>query len=165
VIIFLPSDEDHQPEERKGGMNMLVTWSPWQEISRLEQAMNNALENGRASKGATAVPTWTPAFDVFEEQGRVVLVADLPGVDEKDLEISVEKNVLSVKGTRARGLTADATQRRVERPQGTFSRSFTLGSSVDLDKIGAELRSGVLTLTLAKKAEAQPRQIKISVAS
>ena len=139
---------------------MLVTWSPWQEISRIEQAMNSAL----ASKGS-AVPTWTPAFDVFEEQGRVVLVADLPGVDEKDLEISVDNNVLTVKGTRARGLDAEATQRRGERPQGSFSRSFTLGSSVDVEKIAAELKAGVLTLTLGKKAEAQPRQIKVSVAS
>ena len=144
---------------------MLVTWSPWQELSRIEQAMNHVLENGRTAKGATAVPTWTPPFDVLEEQGRILLIADVPGLDEKDLEISVDKNVLIVKGARKSVAAGEPGQRRLERPEGTFSRSFTLAPTVDVEKIGAELKNGVLTLTLGKKAEAQPRHIKVSLGS
>jgi HSP20 family protein len=143
-------------------MDMMVTWSPWQELSRLEQAMNDMLDGGKTARAADTVPTWTPPVDVFEDQARIVLVADLPGVDEKDVELSVEKNVLTLKGARKNALPTDGGHRRLERPQGNFVRAFTLPSTIDVEKINAELRGGVLTLTLQKKAEAQPRQIKIS---
>ena len=145
---------------------MLVTWSPWQELNRLEQAMNQVFENGRAhGKSAESVPTWQPPVDVFEDASKIVLVADLPGVEEKDLELSVDKNVLTVKGGRKSGELAQATHRRLERAQGNFSRAFTLPQTVDVENIRAELKSGVLTLTLNKKPEAQPRQIKVTLTS
>lgn len=146
---------------------MLVTWSPWQELNRLEQAMNHMLEGGRSAthKSGESVATWQPPVDVFEDAGRIVLVADLPGVEEKDLELSVDKNILTVKGSRRTQLPEGLGQRRLERAQGTFSRAFALPQTVDVEKINAELKAGVLTLTLEKKAEAQPRQIKVSVAS
>ena len=147
---------------------MLVTWSPWQELNRLEQAMNQVFENGRAQshgKVAENVPTWQPAVDVFEDATKIVLVADLPGVEEKDLELSVDKNILTVKGGRKPGGLADDVKRRLERAQGNFSRAFALPQSVDMDNIRAELKSGVLTLTLTKKPEAQPRQIKVTLGS
>ena len=143
---------------------MLVTWSPWQELNRLEQAMNQVFENGRAhGKSAESVPTWQPPVDVFEDASKIVLVADLPGVEEKDLELSVDKNVLTVKGSRKSGEPADAAHRRLERVQGNFSRAFTLPQSIDVENIRAELKNGVLTLTLSKKPEAQPRQIKVTL--
>src|SRR5262245_46086099 len=121
---------------------MLVTWSPWQELNRLEQAMNQVFDNGRAhARSAESVPTWQPPVDVFEDATKIVLVADLPGVEEKDLELSVEKNVLTVKGSRKSGQQADAAHRRLERVQGNFSRTFTLPQTVDVENIRAELKS------------------------
>src|SRR5262245_13753244 len=120
---------------------MLVTWSPWQELNRLEQAMNQVFENGRAqSKSAESVPTWQPPVDVFEDATKIVLVADLPGVEDKDLELSVDKNVLTVKGSRKGGELAEVARRRLERAQGNFSRSFTLPQTVDVENIRAELK-------------------------
>ena len=154
---------------------MLVTWNPWQELNRLEHAVNHMLESGRApaaqapsAKSRESVPTWQPPVDVFEEGARIVLVADLPGVEEKDLELSVEKNVLTVKGSRRLpefDETGGPVHRRLERAQGNFSRAFTLPQTVDVNRIAAELKNGVLTLSLAKKPEEQPRQIKVSVGS
>lgn len=95
-----------------------------------------------------------PTVDVVEDEQKLELYADVPGVKQEDLDISVEKDVLTIKG-----------ERKGPRLGGSFSRAFTLPKHVDAEKIAASLKDGVLTLTLPKKAEAQPRSIKISVAA
>ena len=145
---------------------MLVQWSPWHDLSRLEHAMNHLLNDGAsaAPKNESAVPTWQPAVDVVESAEKILLIADLPGVDEKDLEISIDKNVLTVRGERKGELNAEAGgHNRRERVFGPFSRAFALPPTVDAEKVTADLKSGVLTLSLSKKSEAQPRQIKVQV--
>jgi HSP20 family protein len=150
---------------------MLVNWSPWSELSRLEKDLNS-LFDGRdkrlaplAQNGdARKPPAWTPPVDVHEDANRIVLTTDLPGVEQKDVEISVENNVLTLRGQRKAEPRPDGeTYRRFERAFGVFSRAFTVPATVDTEKVSAEMKNGVLTLTLPKKAEAQPRQIKIQV--
>jgi HSP20 family protein len=109
---------------------MLVRWTPFNETARL------------------------PAVDVVEDDQKLELHADVPGVKQEDLDIQVEKDVLTIKG-----------ERKGQRLAGTFSRAFTLPKHVDVEKIAASLKDGVLTLTLPKRPEAQPRAIKISVAA
>ena len=151
---------------------MLVHWNPWSELSRLEKDLN-AFFDGRAQKVAPLAQngdalepvTWTPAIDVLEDANKIVLTADLPGIDQKDVEISVENNVLTLRGERKQQPKPEGeSYHRFERVYGAFSRAFTLPRTVDAEKVTAEMKAGVLTLTLPKKAEAQPRQIKINVA-
>ena len=148
---------------------MSVRINPWNQIGRLEREMLDFLQgrgfapladNGDARKA----PTWQPAVDVTELADRIVLVADLPGLEEKDIQIDFENNVLTLRGERKPAEAQDG-YRRVERVHGRFSRSFTVPATVDPEKIGASLRAGVLTVTLPKKAEVTPRQIKVTAAS
>lgn len=112
----------------------------------------------------TARPTsaFAPAFEVKETADAFVLRADVPGVDEKDLDIAVHNGVLSVSGSRAAEERKDGESYAVyERQFGSFSRSFALPDVADSDRVDAKLENGVLTLTIAKKAEAKPRKIAI----
>jgi HSP20 family protein len=155
-------------------MNMLVRWTPFNDVARLEREMNRLFGGAFGAPVATAKVAgepagrglWNPAFDVTEDANQIVLTADLPGVDQQGLDIQIEPNVLTLKGERkiARATeTAGELYRRYERAAGSFTRQFRLPPTVDAEKISASLKDGVLTLTLPKKAEAQPRQIKVSV--
>src|SRR5262245_2927255 len=146
---------------------MMVQWNPWNDLARLETAMNHLLVNRRADgNGAEKAKdnrgeghaSWQPAVDVYEDGEKFLLIADLPGVAESDLEISIDKNVLTLKGARKAQSGPDNDSRgllRSERVKGAFSRAFTIPSSVDPDKVSASLKDGVLTLALVRKAEAQ----------
>jgi HSP20 family protein len=155
-------------------MNMLVRWTPFNDVARLEREMtrlfNGALGAHLPTEKNAGEPVrrglWNPAFDVTEDANRILLTADLPGVDQQGLDIQIEQQVLTLKGERkiARATeTAGELYRRQERVAGSFTRQFRLPPTVDAEKISASLKDGVLTLTLPKKAEAQPRQIKVSV--
>jgi HSP20 family protein len=124
---------------------MQIRWTPFGEIARLQGDLD------RLFGGNGVVKAWNPHFDVTEDTAQIVLEADVPGVKQEQLDIQIENNVLTVKGER--------------NPARTFSRTFKLPETVDAEKISAQLRDGVLKLTLPKRAEAQPRQIKVSVQS
>ena len=147
---------------------MLVRWTPFTEMDRLSQAMNRLFDNdfrpheGAGARGAQV--TWTPAIDVTEDKDKILLTADLPGLQQKDVDIQIEKDVLTLRGERAIERSADAEHyRRFERVAGAFVRAFTLPPTVDAEKVAASLKDGVLTLTLPKKPEAQPKKISIKV--
>jgi len=107
--------------------------------------------------------SWTPRVDVREEDNRYVIVADIPGVDSKDIEISMDKSVLTIKGERKSEKTAEnAKVTRVERRQGAFERSFALPDSADADAITASGKNGVLEIAIPKKAQAAPRKIVVN---
>lgn len=111
---------------------------------------------------ARRAPSFAPAFAVKETAEAFVLSADLPGVAEADLEISVHADVLTVRGSRAAPAKLDGERAAFdERAYGTFERRFTLGETADADKVSAALANGVLTVTVGKKAEAKPRKIAI----
>lgn len=134
---------------------MLVRWTPFADVARLQQNLDSFF-------GATAqdkvVRGFAPAVDVQEDAEKIELHADLPGVKLEDIDIQLDKGVLTIKGERK------LAGGRGERNTGAFSRAFTLPDTVDVDKIGASLQDGVLTLTLPKRPEEKPRQIKIAVA-
>ena len=135
---------------------MLVRWTPFNEMARLQNQLDSFFGGGTTSD--ERVNGFTPAVDVVEDDQKFELYADLPGVKQEELDIQVEKDVLTIKGERK--LT-----KKGERVAGAFSRAFTLPKHVDVEKIGASLKDGVLTVTLPKRPEAQPRQIKVAINS
>jgi HSP20 family protein len=136
----------------------------------LQDRMNRIFDEAfRANRSAAteedyALAAWTPAVDIYEQEGNIVLKAELPGVDPKDVDVRVENNVLTLRGERK--VDSDVKKEgfhRVERAYGTFGRSFTLPTVVDTEKIKAEYKDGVLRVTLPKREEAKAKQISISV--
>jgi HSP20 family protein len=137
---------------------MLVRWTPFAETDHLTHAMNRLFDS--AAPGAV----WTPAIDVAEDADKITLTADLPGLKQSDLEVQIEKDVLTLRGQRTLERDANGDHyRRFERLSGSFVRSFTLPPTVDVENVSAQLKDGVLTLILPKRAEAKPRQIKVQV--
>ena len=105
-----------------------------------------------------------PAIDILEKDGNLILRADLPGVSEKEIALKLEGNVLTLSGEKKLENDENSDKyRRIERSYGSFSRSFTLPETADKEKIGAEFKNGVLTVTIPLKAEAKPREVPISV--
>ena len=107
---------------------------------------------------------WAPAVDIYETENELVLKADLPDVDLKDIDVRVENQTLTISGER-KFEKKDTTKgyHRIERSYGTFVRSFSLPNSFDTETIGAEYKNGVLSVTLPKKEAAKPRQVKVEV--
>jgi len=145
----------------------LVRWSPIGDIFMLQNRMNRLFEDAlhswpSASDGTTS---WVPAADIYETESELVLQADLPGVDPKQIDVRVENNVLTIRGERAFESKVDRENfHRVERSYGTFMRSFTLATPVDADKIKATCKNGVLQITLPKAEQAKPKKIQIAAA-
>jgi HSP20 family protein len=110
-----------------------------------------------------ATTTWSPAVDIFETEGEIVVKAELPGMERNDIAVNLEKNVLSVKGERRfTKETKDDNYHRIERSYGTFSRAFSIPTTVDEEKIKADYKDGVLKIVLPKKEQAKPKQIRIA---
>jgi HSP20 family protein len=117
-------------------------------------------------RGAELTEGFIPAVDIYEDTEKVVLKLEVPGIEEKDLDVHVEKNVLTVKGERKfEKEEKEENFRRIERRYGSFYRDFILPATVDTETIDAKYNAGVLKLELKKKAEAQPKQIKVNVAA
>jgi HSP20 family protein len=108
--------------------------------------------------------TWAPAVDIYEGENELVVKADLPDVKPEDLDIRVENNILTIRGERKFEKKADEKNYlRVERAYGSFARSFSLANSVNTEAIKADYQDGVLTLSIPKREEAKPKQIKVNV--
>lgn len=107
---------------------------------------------------------WTPSVDIMEKDGNLILRAELPGLNEKDIELKLEGNTLTLKGERKmENEDKKGTYHRVESFYGSFVRSFRLPETVDADKITADYKNGVLTVTMPQKPEVRPREITVSV--
>ena len=132
---------------------------------QINQLFERILDN-RAPDAATEA-TWAPRVDVREEAGRFVILADLPGVDPDQIEVQMDKGVLSISGQRSPtvGASESSHYARTERQQGSFRRKFALPDSADADGIAASGRNGVLEISIPKKAEASPRRIQVAVPS
>src|SRR5580658_7975506 len=116
--------------------------------------------------GESAAAAWIPAVDIYETENELVAKIDLPGVNQKDLDVRVENNTLTIRGERKFDSTvSEDNYVRVERAYGTYSRSFSLPPRVSAEAIGAEYAGGVLTLHLPKREEAKPKQIRVNVAT
>jgi HSP20 family protein len=111
-----------------------------------------------------AARPWSPAVDIFETENELLMKADLPGLEMKDIDIQIENGTLSLRGERKyEHASKDGGFHRVERGYGAFARYFALPETVDPEKVKGEYRNGVLTVTLPKKEVAKPRQVKVEV--
>ena len=143
----------------------ITRWDPFREVVALQNRMNSLFGNmNNESENPLTTASFVPAVDVYEDEKKVVLKLEVPGIEEKDLDVSVENNTLTVKGERKfEKEEKEENFHRIERRYGSFFRSFTLPSTVDTEHIGASYNAGVLKLELEKKPEAQPKQIKVNV--
>ena len=149
-------------------MTTITRWDPFREMSSFRDQMNRLFEDSfaRGRSGDSDLTVWAPAVDICETENELILKADLPDINEKDLDIRVENNMLTLRGERKFEQTkSDDNYLRVERAYGTFSRSFSLPNTVSAESIQADYRNGVLTVRMPKREESKPRQIKVSVNS
>ena len=142
-------------------------WNPLQDLVVLQDRMNRLFEDAtqrhtETGEGGDAFERadWTPAADVYETESGYSIALDVPGIKRDAIQIDIDDNRLIVKGTR---LIDDSRSRRNERPRGKFLRSFTVPSSVDQGKIGAEYKDGVLQIRLPKRAEQKAQKIEVKI--
>jgi HSP20 family protein len=140
-------------------------WEPFRGLSSLQEHLNRALEDfGGRGSSESALTAWAPPVDIYETEHELIVKADLPDIDPKDLDIRVENNVLTIRGERKfEKKVSEENYLRVERAYGAFSRSFALASTVNTEAIQAKYENGVLMLTIPKREEAKPKQIKVNV--
>jgi HSP20 family protein len=143
----------------------MVRWEPVRDLLTLQDRMRGMIEGSyRGDEDWALGGSWAPAVDIYEKDGNIVLKAELPGLDPKDVDVRVENNILTLRGERKfdNEVKRDSYH-RVERAYGTFTRSFTLPNVVDTANIKADFKDGVLHVVLPKKEEAKQRQIQINV--
>ena len=146
----------------------VIRWTPFRELTTVQDRMNKLFEDVlkapyRGDEGLSA-SHWAPAVDIYETDREIVLKAELPEMQEKDIQIKVEDNILVLSGERSMEKEVkEENYHRIERAYGTFNRSFTLPRTVDREKIKASYKDGILKVLLPKKEEDKPKQIKIDV--
>jgi HSP20 family protein len=141
------------------------TFEPHRAATTLQEQINRLFSDsfGRTAEEGS-LTTWAPPVDIHETEHELVVKADLPDIDPQALDIRVENNILTIRGERRfEKKVEDKNYLRVERAYGAFSRSFALSNTVNAEAIKAEYRNGVLTLTIPKREEAKPKQIKVNV--
>jgi len=142
----------------------ITRWDPYRDVIALQSRMNSLFRDMNGENDPVTAASFVPAVDIYEDNQKVVLKLEVPGIDEKDLDVRVENNTLTVKGERKfEAEEKEQNFHRIERRYGSFYRAFTLPSTVDTQNIGANYTAGVLKLELKKKPEAQPKQVKINV--
>jgi HSP20 family protein len=145
----------------------IVRWEPLRDLMATQRDFDRLFREAFSpvfGEGELSTRTWAPPVDIYENGDNLVLKAELPGVDPKDVEIRVEDSTLYLKGERKfEKEVKEENYHRVERSYGTFTRSFSLPNSIDSDKVHADYKDGILTLTMPKKEEAKPKTIKINV--
>jgi len=148
-------------------MTTIARFEPFRGFATLQDQVNRLFnESFRTHGEESALTTWAPAVDIYETTNELVVKADLPDVNEKDIDIRVENNLLTIRGERkVEKSVSEESFLRVERTYGSFSRSFSLPNTVNAEAIGADYKNGVLTVTLPKREESKPRQVKVNVTS
>jgi HSP20 family protein len=151
-------------------MTLLTNWESLREFSAMQERMNRMNRVFRESNSpegpeeALTTTTLAPPVDIYEDGHNIVLKIDVPGIDEKDIDVSIQNSTLTVHGERKiEKEEKEENFRRVERQYGSFTRSFTLPSSVDPEQVTAHCDKGVLKINLAKRVEAKPTQIKVNI--
>jgi HSP20 family protein len=148
---------------------MVVTrWDPFRELTTLQNRVNSIFQdyNRSGQDELTTTGSFIPAVDVYEDEHKIVLKLEIPGVSQDDVDIRLENSTLTVRGERKfEKEEKEENFHRIERRYGSFSRSFTLPNTVDTENIRANYEQGVLNIELSKRAEAKPKQIKVNVSS
>ena len=149
-------------------MTVLTRWDPFREMGSLQDRVNRLFQDftpGREDE-LMATGSFVHPVDVYEDEHAITLKLEVPGVEQKDIDVRLEENTLTIRGERKfEKEEKEENFHRIERRYGSFSRSFTLPSSVDPEQCHAEFENGVLKVRLAKRAEAKPKQIKVNVSS
>jgi HSP20 family protein len=148
-------------------MRTLTRWEPFRGTGSLQDQVNRLFSDVFERKAEeSSLTAWAPSVDIYETEHELVVKADLPEVDPKDLDIRVENNILTIRGERKfEKKVNEENYLRVERAYGSFARSFTLANTVNSEAIKADYQNGVLTLSIPKKEEAKPKQFKVNVGS
>src|SRR5712672_3654360 len=151
-------------------MTLLTRWEPFREFSTMQDRMNRMNRlfresySSEAPEEALTTTNFAPAVDIYEDEHTITLKLDVPGVEEKDIDVRIQDNTLTVHGERKiEKEEKEENYRRVERQYGSFTRTFNLPTTVDAEKVSANYDKGVLKISLPKKAEAKPKQIKVNV--
>jgi HSP20 family protein len=147
----------------------IIRWTPLRELTTMQEKVNklfdDVIKSPYRSDEGFALSAWAPAVDIYETGKEIILKAELPEMQEKDIEIKVEDNNLILSGERRMEKEVkEENYHRIERSYGSFHRSFTLPNTVDRENIKASYKDGLLKVVLPKKEEAKPKQITIDVA-
>lgn len=143
----------------------MTSYEPWNVLNNLNREVGrflNSPSSGADDGSSVSTSAWTPAVDIKEEESRFLITADVPGVDPKDIDVTMENGILTIRGERK--LESDLKEngfRRVERMHGTFYRRFSLPDYADADNISASCKNGVLTVTVPKTEAVKPRRIEV----
>jgi HSP20 family protein len=149
-------------------MTVLTRWEPFREFTTLQDRVNRLFRDtyGDGRDEALTTSNFAPPVDVYEDEHNITLKIEVPGIEEKDIDVLIENNTLTVHGERKfEKEEKEENFRRVERQYGSFTRSFTLPNTIDAEKVQATYDKGILKVLLAKKDEAKPKQIKVNVGS
>ena len=147
-------------------MSLITRYDPFRELVTLQDRVNSLFEgfSDVSGKDQLAAGTFVPPVDIYEDEHNLVLKLEIPGVNEEDLQVSLENNILTVKGERKfEKEEREENFHRIERRFGAFTRTFRMPNTVDGENTSASYDKGILKITLAKRAEAKPKQIKIDV--
>jgi HSP20 family protein len=147
-------------------MTVITRWDPFREFSTLQDRMNRLFRETQGTEESLTTSSFAPPVDVYEDEHNVTLKIEVPGIEENDIDVRIENNVLTVHGERKfEKEEKEENFRRVERQYGSFTRTFTLPTTVDAEKVSANYDKGILKIALPKKAEAKPKQITVHVGS
>jgi HSP20 family protein len=144
----------------------IVRYNPIRELHTMQEQMNRLLDLAWSKEGSEDLRegVWQPPVDIYEDGEAVVIKAELPDIDQKDIEVKIESNTLILRGERKHDATVKKENyHRIERYYGTFQRTFALPATIEQEKVKASCDRGVLTIRLPKKDETKPKQIKVEV--
>ncbi len=143
---------------------MLIRNNNWQLLNDLTSILDNSLRTGNQDDSNVESSRWLPAVDIKEEADKFILAVDIPGVNPKQVEISMENNVLTLKGSREESVNDDKrSYHRIERIKGSFYRRFTLPDTADAEQVTAKSKHGVLEIIIGKKKALQARKITVDL--
>ena len=141
----------------------LTRYEPWNLLDQMRREMDRALDVRGDEGSSVATSDWVPAVDIKEEKDGFVIIADIPGVDPKDIEVHMENGMLTIKGEKESEKKEEREgYKRVERSYGSFYRRFSLPDTADAEKITARSNNGVLEVTIGKQEQVQPRKISVN---
>lgn len=140
----------------------ITRYQPWSLLEQLQKELERSPE-GKNGEGSIATAEWAPAVDIKEEADKFVIHADIPGVKPEDIEVSMEKGVLTVKGEKeSESKTEREGYKRVERAYGSFYRRFSLPDTADGEAINAKCKHGVLEIVIPKREQVKPKRINVA---
>ena len=140
----------------------LVRYDPWNIFDQLRKEMDRAMTREGDESGSVVTSDWSPAVDIREDESGFTIVADIPGVDPKDIDVHMENGMLTIKGERESEKKEEKEgYKRIERSYGSFYRRFSMPDTADADKIKAESKNGVLQISIPKQEKVQPRKISV----